>query len=208
MNKWALLLLVAGCTGTRGDGNVQSDERSLPPFDSIEVRGIIELTVDSGAGPRVVVTSDANLLPLVKTTVENGKLVVTTDPNVGRFTKLALSARVENLRALYISGAAEALLLGVQSDALRIEVSGAARVRGAGTTRALFLDGSGAAHFELDDLVSEEASVTLSGAGSAAVHVQKRLTVEISGAGKVTYKGQPLEVTKRVSGLGSIAQKP
>jgi hypothetical protein len=62
---------------------------------------------------------------------------------------------------------------------------------------------SGAGDFDAYDLISRNAEIDLSGAGSARVYATEDLDVSISGAGSVRYRGEP-SVHKSISGLGSL----
>ena len=60
------------------------------------------------------------------------------------------------------------------------------------------------------DLISGKTNstiVTIEGLGNANVNVSEKLEATISGAGNLTYKGNPKEIIKEKSGLGSINQK-
>jgi hypothetical protein len=52
-------------------------------------------------------------------------------------------------------------------------------------------------------LSSEEAIISVSGGGSAALNVRKKMTAKVSGAGRIVYSGSPI-VLKEIRGAGSI----
>jgi hypothetical protein len=52
-------------------------------------------------------------------------------------------------------------------------------------------------------LVSQEADVSVSGAGQARVDATRTLTARVTGVGSITYRGNPT-VTQTVTGLGTI----
>jgi hypothetical protein len=54
-------------------------------------------------------------------------------------------------------------------------------------------------------LVSDSASLQVSGAGKAFVNAAKTLKVEIAGAGVVTYLGDP-KIEQEISGVGRISR--
>ena len=66
---------------------------------------------------------------------------------------------------------------------------------------------SGAGNVSAGDLKAKDVDVTMSGAGNANVYASNKLDATISGAGSVTYAGDPPTVNKNVSGIGSIAKK-
>ncbi len=80
---------------------------------------------------------------------------------------------------------------------------GAGDVIAAGSADELTVTIGGAGDFAGLDLVTTRADVTVSGAGSAEVHVTGTLEALVSGAGSVKYTGGA-EVTSSVTGAGSI----
>jgi hypothetical protein len=62
---------------------------------------------------------------------------------------------------------------------------------------------SGLGNYNAGDLESADATVTLTGAGSATVWAEHTLNVKISGAGNVSYYGSP-QVSQSISGAGAV----
>ena len=65
---------------------------------------------------------------------------------------------------------------------------------------------SGAGEYRGARLVSQNATVTVAGAGQVVIHAVKTLNATISGAGSVDYIGDP-KVTERVSGAGRVRRR-
>src|SRR5438552_996004 len=53
-------------------------------------------------------------------------------------------------------------------------------------------------------LRADNAKVEVSGAASVDVYAAEQLDVNVSGAGRVSYSGNPKTVNKHVSGIGSV----
>jgi len=62
---------------------------------------------------------------------------------------------------------------------------------------------SGAGNLNAFELISEETTVNLSGAGKAEVYANQLLNVTITGAGSVYYKGHPA-IAKTITGSGNL----
>jgi len=65
---------------------------------------------------------------------------------------------------------------------------------------------SGAGGLDAFDLKAEYARIRISGVGGADIYVTKELDAKISGLGDVTYRGNPANIDKSVSGLGTIQE--
>jgi hypothetical protein len=142
----------------------------------------------------------------------------------------ARSARVyvtyRELDSIALSGAVKLSGSGIATPQLHVVAAGGSsvrldglktrllRVRGAGALKAALsgeateqdISISGAGEYLADDLVSERASVSVSGVGRVRVRVEKELNASISGAGSIEYYGDP-KVRERVSGVGRVKRR-
>ena len=87
----------------------------------------------------------------------------------------------------YISGASSMDLSGVTND-MEIEVSGASRA-------------------DLEEFRAGNVGVTLSGASEATVYVNEMLDIEISGASRLYFVGNPTLGETNISGASTIKHK-
>ena len=92
----------------------------------------------------------------------------------------------------------------IQADKLVLELSGASHAKLSGRIAKLDLELSGASHLNAEELLSRDADIEASGASHAQVNIQKSLQVEASGASKVEYRGNPMNLTKDVSGASTV----
>jgi hypothetical protein len=63
---------------------------------------------------------------------------------------------------------------------------------------------SGAGDVDFTQLVARDAIVEISGADDIRVHATESLSASVSGAGDVTYTGDPSDVQTDVSGAGDV----
>jgi hypothetical protein len=104
---------------------------------------------------------------------------------------------------IQLSGAGDISVDDLNGDQLDVQISGAGDVDLAGKVgeQVIVLEGLG--RYQAYDLESQNATVSISGAGGANLWVNETLEVTISGAGDVKYYGSP-EVTPEISGVGRI----
>jgi putative autotransporter adhesin-like protein len=102
-----------------------------------------------------------------------------------------------------ISGAGNVRIGSVTTSALDATISGTGSVKLAGRATQQDISIPGAGSYDAVELVSDQAHVKVSGAGSATVNARETLDARVSGVGSIHYAGQP-QVTRKVSGLGSI----
>jgi hypothetical protein len=85
---------------------------------------------------------------------------------------------------------------------VRAPGSGVLVVTGTATTLDASLSGTG--DVRLDGLAAHDATATVSGTGRLLVNVSHSLDATVSGVGSILYTGNPTDVTKKVTGTGSI----
>lgn len=106
--------------------------------------------------------------------------------------------------AIKMEGTGDAKLVDNDINDLNIEINGKSNVEVEGKVEKLtaYVDGIGS--LKAFGLEAENAEVKLNGIGSVEVNVEKKLSAEVNGIGKIIYKGNPsLEKTK-LNGLGQI----
>ena len=193
--------------GVKGSGNVQNEKRNLADFKTIEVGGIFEVEVTAQKEFSVEVEADDNLLQYIKTEVHNGTLEISTEKRISPKERIRVRISAPNIERLEVSGASKLSLANVKNDALRVDASGASKIKVDGETRNLEVELSGASRLDAENLKAENVSVDGSGASSASVNVSGDLKADLSGASKVTYSGNPRNLEKSTSGASSVKGK-
>lgn len=199
---------LAGCAmeTKEGSGNEASEQREVESFTAVSLSGGFDVVVTVGGTQEVTVRGDDNLLGDVETSVDDGTLELSQPDNVDLEPKAGLTVEitVPEFESVDLSGAGDVNIEGLSVDEFRVDVSGAGDVEATGEVDRVEADVSGAGALRLEELVAREASVDLSGAGDIHVHATESLTASLSGAGNITYSGDPPDVETDVSGAGQI----
>ncbi|MCX6150104.1 MAG: DUF2807 domain-containing protein [Ignavibacteriales bacterium] len=203
------LLYFVGCNGigVHGSGIIKDEYRDVESFDGIEVSGFYDIHIQCGEKPGLKIIGDDNILPLIKTNIENGTLHIWNKKNISPRKKIRFEITTDNISSLNSSGANRIIVQNINNDELEVEVSGAGTTKLEGKTEYLNINLSGAANIKADKLKAKKVTVEISGASSADVYASEELRAEISGVGNINYYGNPQDVKKSISGLGSINQK-
>lgn len=231
MKKFILLLSVAAlfnsCAGVKGNGNVESSTRDLDSFTGLRISGIINAFVMQGDVQSVKITADANLLPLIETSVSRGVLTIRSKKGISTYEKLNVYIVVPNLESVNLSGVASLNSKGkITSKHIELETSGSSEINleldcssieaeliGAsdinlkGSAGKIEVDAGGSSSLEAYSLQVESGDIETSGASKVNVSVEKELKASASGASNVNYKGSPKDVEQNTSGAASIKSK-
>ncbi len=210
----------------RGNGTIKTENRTAGSFTGVDVGGNIDLYVKQDSIRSVKIEADENLLQYIEVKLEGDKLVI--QPKDGynlsgsKGIKVYVSSPVfktleasgacdiigENkitcIEPMYIdlSGASD-VKLELKAPKVETTSSGAGSISLKGETKDFSVDGSGSTNIKCFELMAENTTVELSGAGDAQVYASVKLDVHVSGAADVKHKGNAA-VTKEISGAGSV----
>ncbi len=209
----------------------RGEYRAVAGFNRVQVKGVGELILTQGEKEELFIDANADLLPQIKTEVSEGILRIRYEFEwmdylglrfIGagpiRFLLtmkeineviLAGAGNVEcqgiktvNL-SLGLSGAGSMNISGVDCTILKSALSGAGSMKVAGLANRQEVQMSGAGSYYAGDLQSREATVQMSGAGSARVWVSDNLEAAMTGLGSIDYYGNP-SIRMQKTGLGNI----
>ena len=104
-------------------------------------------------------------------------------------------------------GAVKLTVKQLSGPIFALEARGASQISLDGSVDRLLVDMTGASQLAAAGLQAKTAEISTTGAGDAEVAVSDTLKVAITGAGKVTYSGNPTTIKKQITGAGSIRHK-
>ena len=203
-----VVLFLAGCDigGIRGNGHIVTEQRTVADFAEIEAEGYFEVEWHSGP-PSCQITVDENLLPHIETTVRDNALRLHTRDRIWNARRLKVVVTSTSLRGAKLTGASRFQANALAGPKFYVHSEGAAHIVIGGNVDELLADTEGATKLEAGNLHTKAAQISAEGASRADVFATDALRVSISGAGKVTYGGDPKTVEKHISGAGSISRK-
>lgn len=187
-----------------GSGKVVRESRPISGVHAIESVGSWEVHVTQGSPESVEVETDQNLLPLVETTVTDGRLVISARPNVAmRPTReVRCYVTVSDLTAAEVSGSGALECGKIRTPDLATTVTGSGSITcdaEAGSFSAT-CRGSGRIAFTAR---ADQVNTALSGSGQIEGQVRaRRVESEISGSGWTKVRGTTEEQRVSISGSG------
>lgn len=213
INKISILSLagcavIAGChlPGIRGNGHIKTEERQVAAFSNLDVGGAFEIEWKNGS-PALRITTDANLLPYIEDSVSGDTLHLRTRDHVWPTHGIKVVISSPTRTGGRIRGAVKLTVKQLSGGTFALEATGASEVVLDGSIDRLLVDMTGASQLAADELKAKTAEISTTGAGDAEVAVIDSLKVVITGAGKVTYSGNPPTIKKQITGAGSIRHK-
>jgi len=210
-----------------GNGEMVSSEINVSSFNKIESAGIAEIRYYKSEEYKVIITTDSNLINLIKAETKNNTLELGVKPGNYTFTKIEIDVYCPTLTSVTISGSGKFYSDGkimepkfnitvsgsgnidvnIECDTFSSKISGSGKTTVIGKSNETSIDISGSGEFNGADFISNNVEIDLSGSGEADVFVISRLKAKISGSGRLNYYGDPADVASDISGSGQINKK-
>jgi hypothetical protein len=204
----ACVVLAAGCrwVGIRGNGHIKTDERTISAFANIDASGAFQIDWKNGA-PALSITTDENLLSYIDNHISGDTLRLRTHEQIWPTHGIKVVISSPSRAGAKLSGAVKLTATQIAGPKFALESTGAAQVKLDGTIDELLADMTGASELTASGLQTKTAEIATTGAADAEIAVSETLKVAITGAGKVSYSGNPKTIEKHISGAGSIRHR-
>ena len=188
-----MLLLIADTAfaqwgrGTKGNGNIVSQERKVGDFSAISLNCSADLFIIQGSSTKVVVKADENLMEQIETEVSGDKLKIDIDGNISRTTRLDIFVTVKNLHEIRVNGSGD-----VESEnkisAIGLEVH---------------INGSGNIELDLD---AKNVNCSINGSGDVELAgVKGNFSLKVNGSGSFDGEEMQLDYCEiRIMGSGDV----
>jgi hypothetical protein len=202
------VVVVAGChlPGVRGNGQIKTEERPIAAFTNVDTSGSFEIEWQNGS-PALRITTDENLLPYIENDVSEDTLHLRTRDHIWPTHGIKIVISSPTRTGGRTRGAVKLTVKQLSGPTFALESKGASEVTLSGNIDRLLVDMTGASQLAAAGLQTKTAEISTTGAGDSEVAVSDTLNVAITGAGKVTYSGNPATIKKQITGAGSIRHK-
>jgi hypothetical protein len=230
-----LLVLAGGCAVPGfeniflvGSGNDETRTFDFADFTQVQASSAFRVTITRGEEYSVAVTADEEAWQVVDVQQQGGRVTLGLSGLASiRNATLEAEITMPMLEEFSLSGAARGNMTGFASTQpfvadlsgasvlegdigaadVRLSLSGASRTTLAGAGDTLMLEASGSSKADLEAFPVNDADVRLSGASSATVNPAGTLSVNGSGASRLTYVGSPTMGNVDLSGASEITQR-
>ena len=191
----------------KGSGQTATEMREVDSFHAIEVSGVLQVEIIAQKEQTLEVEADDNLLKYIKTEVRGGTLKMWSERQLKTSNPLRVRITVQDIDDLEVTGAANVTVKDLKNSGIKVDSSGASKIKVSGESSKFIADVSGATSIDAEALTVENATVDASGASNVSVNVSGTLRAEATGASRVSYAGTPKEVVKKTRGAGSVDQR-
>ena len=197
-----------GCNrGIEGSGDMETQTRDVKPFSRIKSTGSFDIFVKIGGEQSVTVTFDDNLIEFVSTRVRGKTLQIESEESFSSRRGCRIEITVPELTSVHLSGSGDVEVIDLNQEFFEYSVSGSGDLRAEGKVQEIEIKVSGSGDIDSRDLEAVDAYVRVSGSGDVRVYATESLDAHVSGSGDIAYYGDPKDVSRHVSGSGSIRKR-
>jgi hypothetical protein len=193
--------------GTIGSGQFVTESRAVRDFDTLAINAGGRAVVTQGDVASLEITAEDNILPLIESTVVNGRLTLSFRSGSGSISSRGVTYRVgmRDIRGLIASAGSRIEAHAVDTSNLDLQLSAGSVFVGSGSAQRFALDISAGSRVDAPALHSRVAVATLAAGSLALVRVTDSLAVTASAGSVLEYVGDPV-VHAQTSG-GSIVRR-
>lgn len=198
----------------------------LENFTGINAGDDLSIIITQGDTNSFTVNAPDNMLPQIKTTVENNTLSIITEGNIKNQEDISITITVKKLASIISEGAANIkssnelicdkltietngsgdINLLTKANEINASTNGSGNMMLKGSTQKLTATTSGSGDINATNLEAKKVNAKTSGSGEAKVFVLESLTANISGSGDIIYKGNPVDRNVNISGSGAVRE--
>lgn len=211
----------------KGSGNVVSETREIEAFSKLKISGIFDVYLLQGDKEGVRVEADDNLLEFIKTEMNGDELSLFSDCSVSikKSTKMAVYVTVKELKYINSHGIGDVqsenalkggklsiensavgdLNLQLEYESLEMNYNGVGDILLKGKANNVEIDCSGVGDISAFELITRTMDLDHSGVGDTKVYANESISVDFTGVGNVTYKGDPKTKNIEKNGIGSVS---
>ena len=226
-------LLFASCNFTNmktieGSGNVTTEKRIVQgDFKKVSVSNAIDVVIEQSDKTEIIVEADDNLQKEIKTTVENGTLIIscefTSFQNVTKKKVIVKMPVIDELEASSAStvtstavlrgtkikldaSSAATMNVNIESDEIDLDTDSAGSITIEGKALKVKTSASSAANIEAEKLLANEIEADANSGASINIHPIVSLKAKANSGGSINYEGSPKTIEKSENSGGSISQ--
>lgn len=188
----------------KGSGIPGREHRETSEFHSVKISGNVGVNYQRGNNRAIEITGDINILPLIKTEISQGVLIISPIQNHQTRLPIIIELSAPSLNALEMNGGGNVRLKDLDQKSLKLELNGNGDIFAEGNVQQILIHLNGSSDIDAKGLVCDKAEIKILGSGNVDIHVHQLLKADIIGSGNIKYYGNPSKIERVILGSGNI----
>jgi hypothetical protein len=219
-----------GSKKINGNGFIKTFTREGADYESIYVHGSLDVELIHGIEGKIEIQAEENLIEYIKTKVVGNELTIRVKkgyslrPSIRK--RIVITVPFEHINEVSLSGSGDIestsaiktkhfsvaisgsgdIDLNVVSRSISADIAGSGDLKIYGKTDHIEISIAGSGDVSTYELKAKTAGVSVAGSGDVKLFISESLDASITGSGDIHYKGNPLNVEKRIVGSGDISK--
>ncbi|MDF3832577.1 DUF2807 domain-containing protein [Cupriavidus basilensis] len=185
-------------------GPETTELRKLGAFSAVQLNAPVEAAFSASPSVTLSITGPADILPLLRTTVADGRLSIDLAAPVVLTAPLKVAITAPSLQAIGIEGAGIMRATGLHQASLDIRLSGSGSIMAAGQAGHVSATNSGSGEVDASQLRAQDLDARLSGSGLIRGYASDAASVALNGSGDIVVAGNPPKRTVSRTGSGQV----
>jgi len=204
-----VIVLNDNVDNVKGNGTPTTETRSIASATGLRIenrqRADMEVEVNVGGAPQLVIEGDDNLVPLVHTEVRGDTLRIWAEQRMSSSKPIRVRYTAPRLENLETTGSVRTNVQGLMGGPLQVSHTGSGYLELRGQVERLQVRHTGSGQIYADGLDSKVATVEMSGSGRVNIGSVRgdALRVSASGSGSFQARGIVHSLDVQMQGSGS-----
>ena len=190
---------------------LEATSRDLGTFEAISLRGAADVRITVGEAASIKIEGSTYAVKNLQTEVNQNTLSIESHKSgwawFGDRDELRLTITMPKLTSFESSGAGNIQVTNLNGGDQNVRIAGAHNLVAHGKLDKLSIELDGAGNVDYGDVQTQEATITVNGAGHVVVKPSGRLVATVNGVGAINYLGEPQKVESNLHGIGTIARQ-
>ncbi|MGO4326627.1 DUF2807 domain-containing protein [Cupriavidus sp. 2TAF22] len=201
--------VVSSQEALRPSGPEKTELRHPGAFSGVQlnapVTAVFSVSPAANPGFSVAITGPADVLPLVLTTVADGRLSIDLKAPVVLAAPLKVAIGAPSLQAVSIPGAASLRASGLREATIDLELSGSGSIVAEGQAGEVRAALSGSGNVDAGALRASRLDAWLSGSGRILGIASDEASIALAGSGQIVVRGRPMQRHVSRTGSGQVS---
>ncbi|MDV0447276.1 hypothetical protein MsAg5_11560 [Methanosarcinaceae archaeon Ag5] len=222
-----LIFTAAGCINYDANDTKAHNESELGDFNKINITGVSHLKLINSDTQSISIDAGQKNIQNITYKVVNETLEITAEKYVKSNQDTEITVYYKELNEIAVAGVhdveADAPITtenltvkvdGTNNVDLKIKVTnftlnvvGVDNIDVEGTAQNVTVLADGTSNVDLEDLKAVNVTVTANGVSNIDVYASETLSINLDGASKLSYAGNPANVNNNVSAVSTVVKK-
>ncbi|EHP44751.1 hypothetical protein OR16_02030 [Cupriavidus basilensis OR16] len=197
--------VVTSHDATKGTAPGKTEQRMVGAFSSLQLNAPVDAVFSASRTYSVAITAPEDILPLVLTTLTDGRLTISLSAPVVLAAPLTVAITGPSLQAVSIPGAGTLRASGLHEASIDLRLSGSGSIIAEGTVGSVRAAISGSGEVDASALHAQRLDAQLSGSGRLLGYASDAASVALTGSGDIVVAGKPHQRAVSRTGSGQVS---